>query len=393
VLLLVYFARRDAEYFRSRGVFYLWNGSYRMILGVFKGLDLYHNTEEMYRIVKENNQKIAGAMDFGLRTTIVQDPELIKHVLIKDFDHFVDRRMFVLPKGDVLFAKMLFSQKGDTWKHLRSKLSPTFTTGKIRRMFQIMKKSGDRFVHFLEEESSRSDGGEVELSVAYSKMTMDVIASAACALDSKAFDTRELSVFEEMGNKLRLEFGGFKILRFLLMAVFPKISDLFGFTFFGNDVQNFFSGAVKSSIRQREEKGEKRDDFIQLMLEVRSNQLKTEDDELEQFEKDALIKTSGAGGFDLDDEAIAANCVLFILGGFDTTQSLLLYAAYAMALNPEKQEKLRNEVDRIFEECDGELTYDAINKMEYLDMVINGETFIQQMNTKQNILYKTFLLF
>jgi cytochrome P450 len=67
-----------------------------------------------------------------------------------------------------------------------------------------------------------------------------------------------------------------------------------------------------------------------------------------------------------------ANCVLFIVAGFDTTQSLMLFLAYVLALHPEVQDKLRSEIDTVPEENDGEMTYDGLNKMEYLDMVING---------------------
>jgi cytochrome P450 len=273
---------------------------------------------------------------------------------------------------------MISILKGDQWKGLRSKLSPTFTTGKIKRMFQLMNASGKRFVSYLEKESSLSEGGggEIELGDAYSKLTMDVIAAATCGIDSKAFDSREPSFFEKMGNKLRFQFSGFALLRFVFMATLPKVADFLGMSFFEQDVQDFFSKAVKSSIRHREETGEKRDDFIQLMLEARANQLKTEESELSQFEKDAIIENSGGGSasaVQLDDDTIVANCVLFIVGGFDTTQSLMLFLAYVLALHPEVQDKLRSEIDTVLEETDGEMTYDGLNKMEYLDMVINGE--------------------
>jgi len=378
VLYLVIKARKNKEYFTSKNVAYLWDTKYRMFLGVNRGtIFLYKNVQEIYSIVKRKANQVAGVTDSGIPTFVVQDPEMIKNILVKDFDHFPSRRTVVISKNDTLLAKMLVSQKGDSWKDLRTKMSPTFTTGKIKRMFQIMKKSGDSFVKFLESEVALSEGGEVELSTAYSKMTMDVIASAVCGIDSKVFETREESVFEQMGNKFRFEFGGFKLLKFMVMAIFPKISDLVGLSFFSQEVQDFFRRALMSSIKHRQETGEKRDDFIQLLLEVRANKLKAEDEGelLEQFEKEAVLKKSSSveGSYELDDDAIVANCVLFIIGGFDTTQSLLLYGAYAMALWPEKQEKLRQEVDKVFEDCDSELTYEAINKMEYLDMFVNGK--------------------
>jgi len=140
-------------------------------------------------------------------------------------------------------------------------------------------------------------------------------------------------------------------------------------------MQDFFTSGIKSSIRQREETGEKRNDFIQLMLEAREDKLKIEEDELDNFEKNAQINgNSGLGEASsadiLDDIGIVANCVLFILAGFDTTQSLLLYLAYALALNQDVQDKLRTEIEAQLEENDGEFTYDSLQKMAYLDKVI-----------------------
>jgi hypothetical protein len=51
--------------------------------------------------------------------------------------------------------------------------------------------------------------------------------------------------------------------------------------------------------------------------------------------------------------------------GFDTTQSLMLFLAYVLALHPEVQDKLRSEIDSVLEETDWEMTYDGLNKMEY----------------------------
>jgi len=116
-----------------------------------------------------------------------------------------------------------------------------------------MKKSGDRFVSFLEQEIGRSGlGGEIETSDAYSKITMDVIATAACGIDSKAFEYKEPSRFEQMGNKLRFQFGGLDMLKSLVIIVLPKLADLLGMSFFGEEVAKFFSGAVTSSIQHRQ---------------------------------------------------------------------------------------------------------------------------------------------
>lgn len=129
------------------------------------------------------------------------------------------------------------------------------------------------------------------------------------------------------------------------------------------------------------------------MLEAREGSLKTEDSELDNFEKDAQLKDTGKVdvGELLDDDAIVANAVLFILAGFDTTQSLLLFIPYVLALNPEVQDKLRAEIDAIMEDGDGKLSYEAVGKLTYLDMVINGK--FRRLSIEYKIHSIVFLLF
>lgn len=57
------------------------------------------------------------------------DQEMIKNVLLKDFQHFVDHGLYSNPKVDPLTGG-LFLLEGDTWRTHRAKLTPTFTSGK-----------------------------------------------------------------------------------------------------------------------------------------------------------------------------------------------------------------------------------------------------------------------
>jgi cytochrome P450 family 9 len=108
------------------------------------------------------------------------------------------------------------------------------------------------------------------------------------------------------------------------------------------------------------------------MLDSREGKLKLDESELDDFEKNALIKADTTVDNSLDDDGIVSNCVLFILAGYDTTQSLLLFCAYSLALHPEIQDRLRKEIEESLEETNEEFTYDALHKMIYLDMIING---------------------
>lgn len=208
-------------------------------------------------------------------------------------------------------------------------------------------------------------------------------------MNSQAFDQKEPSIFEQVGKSIQITFNMKTLVRFLILFGFPRLAGKLGITIFGSVLHQFFDGAVKSSIKERTTTGQKGNDFIQLMLEARENKLKTEEEELSNFEKDAIITGEVKGQISemLDDNGIVSNCVLFILAGFDTTQSLLLFCAYALAIHPEIQDKLRQEVDTVLEENDGDFTYDSIHRMAYLDMVINGENIDENLVSVSNFIF------
>ena len=78
---------------------------------------------------------------FGSKTLVIRDLEIAKHVLVKDFDHFVDRRSFDLSKkANKYFLGMLLIMTGEKWKTMRGILSPVFTSGKLKSMMPVIHK-------------------------------------------------------------------------------------------------------------------------------------------------------------------------------------------------------------------------------------------------------------
>lgn len=50
----------------------------------------------------------------------IRDPEIIKKLTIKEFDHFTDHRLVIDEEVEPLFAKGLFGLTGQKWKGMRS---------------------------------------------------------------------------------------------------------------------------------------------------------------------------------------------------------------------------------------------------------------------------------
>lgn len=98
-------------------------------------------------IIAFQHQQIVGTYGaFGSKLLVIRDLDLAKHVLIKDFDHFVDRRPFELSeKANKYFNGMLTVMTGERWKALRGILTPVFTSGKLKTMLPTIHRVGAMF--------------------------------------------------------------------------------------------------------------------------------------------------------------------------------------------------------------------------------------------------------
>jgi cytochrome P450 family 6 len=63
------------------------------------------------------------------------------------------------------------------------------------------------------------------------------------------------------------------------------------------------------------------------------------------------------------------------LAGFETSSTTLSFCLYELAVNPDIQTKLREEIDVTLAKMGGQITYDGVQSMKYLSQVIDGKTF------------------
>nr|XP_053654484.1 cytochrome P450 9e2-like [Cherax quadricarinatus] len=75
------------------------------------------------------------------------------------------------------------------------------------------------------------------------------------------------------------------------------------------------------------------------------------------------------GGCVLTDTRIVAQCVLFLIAGYDTTASTLTFSSFLLAKNPVHQQRLRQEVQHMVQEH-GAVTYQGIMEAKFLDACI-----------------------
>jgi cytochrome P450 family 3 subfamily A len=119
----------------------------------------------------------------------------------------------------------------------------------------------------------------------------------------------------------------------------------------------FFYKVIKSTIKARREgTGERKNDMVDLMLDVMKNTKEQMGNKEDQIDEDTLV----------------ASAIMILIAGHDTTASTLAYLSYALAKHPEQQKKLQEEVDRAFDNCGGNFPdYSTIQSLPFLDAVIH----------------------
>ncbi|XP_011863789.1 PREDICTED: probable mitochondrial saccharopine dehydrogenase-like oxidoreductase At5g39410 [Vollenhovia emeryi] len=101
------------------------------------------------------------------------------------------------------------------------------------------------------------------------------------------------------------------------------------------------------------ESGEKRYDLIDILIELKKN---NNNEEIE--------------GFKFDGNDLVAQAASFFSAGFDTSAIPIAFTLYELALQPEIPSTLRKELVEALNNSDGNITYDMIMSLSYLDMVV-----------------------
>lgn len=67
------------------------------------------------------------------------------------------------------------------------------------------------------------------------------------------------------------------------------------------------------------------------------------------------------------------------MAGFDTVSTAMTFIIHELALNPEVQQKLVEEIKEYDQKNGGKLDFTSIQSMKYMDMVVSGEWSTQRI--------------
>ncbi|KAF9810969.1 hypothetical protein SFRURICE_001492 [Spodoptera frugiperda] len=283
--------------------------------------------------------------------------DIAKLMLIKDFDSFQSRGTYAGGVGDPLAAN-LFNIFGKRWKTLRLKMTPTFTPGKLKTMYPIVEDIAKQALNYVDVLHSNEE--TVNFTDFYSKYAMEIIGNVGFGVECNGFVNpksefyiRGHEYFDHQSHYWRL------IRAFAFFA--PDTFDSLKIRRISSKIENFFCGIVKRTVEYRQKHSVTRNDFLQTLIELKNGHVVDEQGEIKYSKTD----------FPFTMTDVAANTMLYMIAGYETSATTGQFAAYQLALNPHIQARVRKEVDTVLAKYGGECTYEAQNEMVYLNMVLD----------------------
>ncbi|XP_075739211.1 cytochrome P450 3A24-like isoform X1 [Rhipicephalus microplus] len=313
--------------------------------------------------------RVCGIYEGGKPTLMVTDPDLLKQVLVKEFPSLPNRRDHQIE--DPFLTNIMTLAPVERWRKIRQLSTPAFSTAKLKKMNDLIQDcarvSAKHLANAAEEEK------ELDVKQFYGHFALDMIARCAfgTTLDSYTDATNEFV------TQARIAFAAnitpLHMINVLLANFFksrkPKT--------FNEGAFLYFKSICQRIMKQRAETNERKEDFLQLMIEAREGRLSQCGDctdepgnGLNDDGAETMWKGTTNDKVLTEDEALA-QCVLFFVGGQETTASMVAFAAHLLAVHPKVQDKLRREVDACIEVNGSEPSMDAVAKLKYLHCVVS----------------------
>ncbi|XP_018363633.1 PREDICTED: cytochrome P450 9e2-like [Trachymyrmex cornetzi] len=312
-VLVTYYLFRKFNFFKRNGIIHIPSipilGA--MVPIIFRQMSFVDFTRKIYNFNRD--AKYIGFYATTKPVLMLRDPEVIKDVVIKNFDTFTNNPALA-DTNDYVLSQNLFGLQNAKWRHVKNLLSPFFTSHKLKTIFTLMSKHAADFAELML--TLPADKSDVNMKDIFDRYTNDVVA--LCIYGMKIDSIRNpTNKFYVCGKDITY------------MSAIRSIK-------------------IKNEIVIRNAEHVSRPDMIQLMLDNRGKE----------------------GQIQLDVDDIVAQAYAFYFASFETTSSVMSFITYKIATNPSIRVKLRQEIDELLNESDGNVTYEAVNKLKYLDAVI-----------------------
>lgn len=191
--LFYIYAKYKLSYWKRRGVktppTHLLFGNFKDLLTLRKPAG--EVMREIYNSADPDDPYI-GFYIFHKPMLLLRNHDLIKQVMITDFEIFPNRRFGSTKQRDSIGLDSILSIKQPRWKYLRRKLTPFLTGQKLKNMLPLIEECGKFMLKFIENLLTNKFGdNNCEMKDFSSRYVSDVIASIAFGINTNSFDEKQ----------------------------------------------------------------------------------------------------------------------------------------------------------------------------------------------------------
>ena len=328
------------------------------ILGFIQEMDsslqLYNDYQyiNLQRIATDPSLRLGVSCFLDTVFVDLYDPELIKEFFSKQTRFTIkDPRLFG-PMSRLAMEGLVFIE-GEKWKSQRKLVSSVFHFDYMNRFIPTINQIAQEWI---QENCNNNKTSAVDLHQNMKAYTSRIVWRMFFGEDGFA-NKEEANQLSQVATKNTSDLNE--------MCMSP-------FNLFIGPI--FFKLGLRSCDRQAQREIQMMENFFRKKLEFYKERLEQERASNTQSDRpknliELLLEDSQKAtdtGERLTDYEIMAQIFTFFVAGTETTSNLLIMANYCLAQNPEVQNRLREEISKY----NGEITYEVLSKMEYLNAVV-----------------------
>lgn len=267
--LLLWIVYDHQSYFKKRNVKYLKSFPF---LGCLKDTiigrkGIYENFLDIYNTPELKDEPFFGIFMFHKPAILLKDPELIKKILVTNFNSFGTRYGKSDVHDPIGYYQLLLARYPE-WKQIRTKLSPFFTKAKLKSCFYLIDKLGNDLNQFL---WTRLENNSVEVDVKNmaNLFFADVISSIAFGVEAHSLANSGSEIRDAANSSV--DFSIYRSLELTSVFLIPQITKTFNFLNMGRKTTEFIYKVCPDIIEHREKSGVKRNDMIDMLIELKKD--------------------------------------------------------------------------------------------------------------------------
>lgn len=295
---------------------------------------------------------------------LVRDPDIVKMIMTTHFEHFSDRGMFTDEKKDPLSTN-LFTMELDRWRALRSKLTPAFSGAKIGQMMSLVQGIAQAYQkELLRQADNDKDVTHIKMKDMSSRLVVDIIGSTVFGIEVNSLTNEDHSfrkIAKTLSQTRNTEF--LEAVRFLCVFLWPKFSRFLGLGINPRFVTDYFTTLVRQTIESREQSQQVRCDVMQQLLQLRNT------GSIDNGQMNASGPKTTKTPY-LSIEECASNAFLFYVAGSESSTSTICFCLFELSREQGHLKTLQDEIDQVLSAHNGEMSYEALKEMRFLEKCI-----------------------